>query len=71
MTLEGVTVTNITVEAKQTLSLAMANFCKPARVKSQMELWIEDRTMDIRINDGLDAAEAKEQATKEWNNNKG
>lgn len=57
---------DITVEAKQILSVAMKGFCKPARVKSEMELWIEDRTMEIRINDGLDEEDAKQQATKQW-----
>lgn len=66
MTIQGVTVTNITAEAKQTLSFAMSNFCKPARVKSEMELWIESRSMEIRINEGLDKSEADEQAKAEW-----
>lgn len=63
---QDVTVTNITAEAKNILSVAMNGFCKPARVKSEMELWIEDRTMAIRCNDGLDECDAKAQATKEW-----
>lgn len=66
MTLPGVTVTNITNEAKSILMPAMKGFCKPARVKSEMELWIEDRTMEIRINEGIDEAPAKAQATREY-----
>jgi hypothetical protein len=57
---------DITEEAKRILAPAMKGFCKPARVKSAMELWVEDRTMEIRINDGLDEVDAKQQATKEW-----
>jgi hypothetical protein len=57
---------DITAEAKQILSVAMKGFCKPAQVKSDMELWIDDRTMEIRINDGLNEPEAKQQAKKEW-----
>lgn len=61
---------DITEEAKRILAPAMRGFCKPARVKSAMELWIEDRTMEIRINEGLDEAEAQNQATKEWEGRK-
>lgn len=57
---------DITLEAKQVLSFAMQGFCKPARVKSAMNIWIEDRTMEIRINEGLDESDAKYKATKEW-----
>lgn len=57
---------DITNEAKQVLSRAMSGFCKPAPVKTEMQLWIEDRTMQIRIHEGLDPKEAKEKATKEW-----
>jgi len=57
---------DITEEAKKILAPAMNGFCKPARVKSEMEIWIEDRTMEIRVNEGLDEPEAKEQAIKEW-----
>ena len=61
-----VTKTDITNEAKQILATAMKGFCKPAPVKTEMQLWIEDRTMQIRIKEGLEPKEAKEKATKEW-----
>lgn len=57
---------DITAEAKQILSVAMKGFCKPARVKSEMELWVEDKAMWYRINDGVDEAEAIEKATKDY-----
>jgi hypothetical protein len=63
---DQVTVTNITAEAKRILAPAMLGFCKPAPVKTEMQLWIEDRTMQIRIKEGLEPKEAKEKATKEW-----
>lgn len=56
---------DITNEAKQVLSRAMSGFCK-ASVKTKMQLWIEDRTMQIRIKEGLDTKEAQEKATKQW-----
>lgn len=63
---DAVTVTNITESAKAVLAPAMRGFCKAPRVKSAMELWIEDRTMEIRCNDGLDESVAKAKATKEY-----
>lgn len=57
---------DITEEAKRILAPAMRGFCKPARVKSPMELWIEDRAMEIRITEGLDEAEAIEKATEDY-----
>jgi len=61
-----VTKTDITSEAKNILSTAMKGFCKTAAVKSEMQLWIEDRTMQIRIQEGLEPIEAKQKATTEW-----
>jgi hypothetical protein len=57
---------DITEEAKRILAPAMRGFCKPARVKSGMEIWIEDRSMEIRINEGLDEDEAFEKARQEY-----
>jgi len=57
---------DITAEAKQILATAMKGFCKPAPVKTEAENWIEDRTMQIRIQEGLDAKEAKQKAITEW-----
>lgn len=61
-----VTVTDITIEAKQILAQAMQNFCKIAQVKSEMQIWIEERTMKIRISEGLDKKEAEEKAIEEY-----
>jgi hypothetical protein len=57
---------DITEEAKRILAPAMRGFCKPARVKSEMELRIEDRAMWYRINDGIDESEAIEKATEDY-----
>lgn len=57
---------DITEEAKIILMPAMKGFCRPARIKSEMELWIEDKAMWYRINDGIDEAEAIEKATKDY-----
>lgn len=61
-----VTKTDITIEAKQILAHAMNNFCKPAPIKTEAQNWIEDRTMQIRIQEGLEPKEAKLKATTEW-----
>jgi uncharacterized protein YbaR (Trm112 family) len=60
---------DITEEAKRILMPAMKGFCKPARIKSEMELWIEDKAMWYRINDGIDESEAIEKATKDYRAN--
>jgi molybdopterin biosynthesis enzyme MoaB len=57
---------DITAEAKRILMPAMKGFCKQARIKSEMEVWIEDKAMCYRVNDGIDEAEAIEKATKDY-----